>query len=80
MAVQKSKSKGGQRKHGRESRRPTHVRYNSRSQRDKNKRKRVFRSNGGQKAVDAWNAGRRANLPRVSRGVTAWHDRKIKED
>ena len=80
MAVQKSKSKGGQRKHGRESRRPTHQRYNSHSRRDKNKRKRVFKSNGGQKAVDAWNAGQQASLPRVSRGPRPAHDRKIKED
>ena len=77
MAVQKAKSKGGQRKHGRDSRRPTDQRYNSRNQRDKNKRKQVFRSNGGQKAVDAWNAGNGARLPRVKRNPTAPHHRKV---
>ena len=79
MAVQKSKSKGGQRKHGRESRRPTHQRYESHNQRNKNKRKRILRSNG-EKAVVAWNAGNGAKFPRVKRGPTAPHHRKIKED
>ena len=75
MAVQKSKGKGGQRKHGRDSRRPTHQRYDSHNQRDKNKRKHILRSNG-EKALAAWNAGNVSRFPRVKRGPIALHHLK----
>ena len=76
MAVQ-GKGKGGQRKHGREGRRPSHTRYNSVNQRDRNKRKRILRSNG-KAALKQWESGDRARFYRTRRGPTAPHHRKGK--
>jgi hypothetical protein len=79
MAAQGSTGKGGgQGKHGRDSRRPTHQRYNGNNIRDKHKRVNILRSNG-QAALTAWDSGNRSKFPRVKRNPPAPHDRKKKE-
>ena len=75
MAKVQKKQKGGQRKHGREARRPSHVRYNSNRRRDKNKAKRILKSNGGEKALTAWKLNK--PMPRTKRGPLAKQHRKI---
>lgn len=59
-----TKKSGGARKHGRQKRKPAHMRYNNTDRRHKNKLKRVSKSSGTKAAAKY----RRQHLQRVRAG------------